>query len=174
MPHELTHDEKLALESFPLAAREFCRFVGQSRMDQREPFIQQLFGHLARICEIAIRLPWVDPTTEDVEIDQDDIRSKTDECFKLADRLRTIFGKFDNYWEIFDSTQKEEAVNGSLANDVAEICMDLKDALSLVENGTDLNDAHWQWRFDFRNHWGRHAVSALKAMYDAQAWDYER
>jgi hypothetical protein len=164
MPHELTQDEKLALESFPLVAREFCQFVEQTGPDQREPFIQQLFVQLTKVCEVANRLPWVDPTTADVEINQDDIQARADECFKLSEKLRKVFGSLDSYWDVFDPTQKEEPVNGSLARDIAEICMDLADSLDLLESGTDLNDVYWQWRFDFRSHWARHAGSALKVL----------
>jgi len=34
-----------------------------------------------------------------------------------------------------------------------------------VEPGTeghDFNDVYWEWKFDFREHWARHAVEALK------------
>jgi hypothetical protein len=164
MRHELTQDEKLALERFPLVAQEFCQFVEQTDLDQREPFIRQLFVQLARVCEAANRLPWVGPTDRDIETDQDDIRAHTDQCFKLSEKLRKIFGSLDSYWDVFDPTQKEEPVNGSLARDIAEICMDLKDAQDLLGSGIDLNDVYWQWRLDFRSHWGRHAGSALKVL----------
>jgi len=42
----------------------------------------------------------------------------------------------DGYWEVFDPTEKEQPVFGSLAIDIAEIYLDLKDALRLLENGT--------------------------------------
>jgi hypothetical protein len=164
MPLELKQGEKLALESFPEAAQEFCRFVNQYSPDQSQAFIQELFARLARVCEVANRLPWVDPATHDVKINQDEIQSHVDECFKLSKRLRRAFGRFDSYWDVFDPTQKEQPVNGSLANDIAEIYLDLKEALSLLRNGSDLSDVHWQWRFDFHSHWGRHAGSALRAL----------
>jgi hypothetical protein len=164
MPHELTQDEELALESFPQVAQEFCQFVEQAALDLREPFIQQLFVRLARLCEVANRLPSVDPGTADIEIDQKEIRAHADECFNLSEKLRKVFGNLDSYWDVFDPTRREEPVNGSLARDIAEICMDLKGALNLLGSGTDLNDVYWQWRFDFRSHWARHAGSSLKVL----------
>jgi len=97
----------------------------------------------------------------------------TEEWTKLSDNLRQILGPLDGYWEVFDSTQKEEPIFCSLANDLAEIYLDLKDALKLLKSGVALNDIHWDWRFDFRSHWGKHAVSALTAIHCAAAWDYE-
>ena len=162
MPRELEHEEKLTVESFPFIAQEFCQLVEQGSFTERKHFIQKLFTQLARLCEVANRLPWVDPTTADVDINQNDIESKSEECVKLSVKLRKVFGNLDRYWDVFDQTQKEGPVNGSLANDIAEIYMDLKEALSLLGNGTDLNDVYWQWRLDFRSHWGRHAGSALR------------
>jgi len=162
MSHELAQEEKLALESFPLIAQEFCQLVERGSLSERKHFIQTLFTHLARLCEVANRLPWVDPITPDVEINQNEIKSHAEECVELSVRLRKTFGNLDGYWDVFDQTRKEDPINGSLANDIAEIYMDLKEALSLLGNGTNLNDVYWQWRFDFRSHWGRHAGSALR------------
>lgn len=164
MPRQMTQEEKQALEGFPLAAREFCEFVEQSVPERRDTFARQLFTRLTRVCDVANHLPWVDPATADIEINQDEIRAGTDEYFNLSERLRRVFGNFDSYWDVFDPTAKREPLNGSLAQDVAEICRDLRGALALTSSGADLSDIHWQWRFDFRSHWGRHAGSALRML----------
>ena len=103
-------------------------------------------------------------TTADVEIKQEEIQSRADESFKLSVRLRKVFGNFDSYWDVFHPTRKEEPLNGSMAQDVAEIYMDLREALDLLTSGADLPDIQWQWRFDFRSHWGRHAGSVLRLL----------
>ena len=50
---------------------------------------------------------------------------------KLSNNLGQIFGPLDSYWEVFDPTEKEEPVSCSLAIDIAETYLDLKDALKL-------------------------------------------
>ena len=37
--------------------------------------------------------------------------------------------------------------------------------LNLLESGAALNDIHWDWRFEFRLHWSKHAASALRMMF---------
>jgi hypothetical protein len=51
--------------------------------------------------------------------------------------------------------------------------LDLEVGLALQLNGAKRDDFLWQWRFDFRNHWGRHAVSALTAIHHIVTWDFE-
>jgi hypothetical protein len=65
----------------------------------------------------------------------------------------------------FDPTQKEELLFGSLAIDIAEVYLDLKDALGLQKSGTALNDILWEWRFDFHLHWSKLAASVLRVMF---------
>jgi Domain of unknown function (DUF5063) len=161
---ELAQNEKVAIENFPKIAQEFCLFIDQCETNERGALVQGLVVHLARLCEIAICLPSVSPVSSDIEFNQEDISSHSKEQWNLSERLRMAFGNLDGYWEVFDPTQKEEPVNGSLARDIAEIYLDLKDAIKLMGTGANLNDVHWQWRFDFRQHWGRHAVSALRVL----------
>lgn len=119
---------------------------------------------LARLLEVAARLPWVSPATEGVDHTQEAIDTHTEEWTRLSGELRKVFGNLDDYWETFDPTQKAESVSCSLAIDIAEIYLDLKDALKLLKSSAAREDIYWEWRFDFREHWSRHAASALKVL----------
>jgi hypothetical protein len=65
---------------------------------------------------------------------------------------RKQFDELDVYWTFFDPPEREKPASRSLANDIAEIYLDLKDTLN------------WQWKFDFREHRSRHAAEALKVL----------
>ena len=78
-------------------------------------------------------------------------------------------GAVNRYWEAFDPPNKKSLVETTLSNDLADICLDLEDGLSLQFNGARRDD----WRFDFRCHWGKHAVGALTAIHHVVVWDYE-
>ena len=45
-------------------------------------------------------------------------------CNSLSGKLRSKIGPLDAYWEVFDSTENEPPVQGSLARDIAEIYFD--------------------------------------------------
>jgi hypothetical protein len=164
MSDGMTTDERSAIERFPLVAEEYCRLIDDCGKHNRKQLVQELAVHLARLCEVAVRLPWVEPATEGVDHTPEAVAAHTEEWVKLSGKLRQIFGPLDDYWEVPDPTEKEEPVLGSLAIDVAEIYLDLNDALKLLKSGAALEDIHWDWRCDFFEHWSRHASSALKVM----------
>jgi|SRR5271169_5589614 len=162
-PNNMTADERNVIESFPGIAGEFCRLVDDCDKLNRRQFVQELAVHLARLCELGVPLP--EPAAEDVEHTPEGIAAHTEEWAKLSGKLRQILGPLDLYWEVFDPTQKADAVSCSLAIDIAEIYLDLKDALRIQKSEAALNDVYWQWRFDFHSHWSRHATGALRALF---------
>ena len=164
MPSEMTADERNSIERFPLVAEEFCHFIENSNKHNRKQLMQKLTVHLARLCEVAAHLPQVVPATENIDDTPEGLAAHTEEWVKLSGDLRQIFGNLDVYWELFDPTQREEPVSCSLAIDISEIYLDLKDALKLLKSGAASEDIHWEWRFDFHEHWSRHATGALTMM----------
>lgn len=60
----MTQQEANAIKEFPLVAQDFCQFVDQCHDSDRQHFIQGLCVRLARLCEIAVLLPRVEPAGE--------------------------------------------------------------------------------------------------------------
>jgi uncharacterized protein DUF5063 len=58
-----------------------------------------------------------------------------------------------------------------LADDLADIWLDLKRGLLALEGGAPASDVTWEWRFGFYTHWGRHATEALRAVHARLADD---
>jgi hypothetical protein len=162
MADKMTQSERNAIAEFPTIAAEFCRFIDTCGGYERKRLIQDVSVLLARLCEVAARLPWVNPSTGGTDFIAESIATHTDEVYQLSERLRKKLGNLDGYWQVFDPTQKEEAILCSLSQDVAEIYLDLQDALKVQTSGASLEDIYFDWRLDFRSHWSRHATSALK------------
>jgi len=57
----------------------------------------------------------------------------------------------------------EEPGVGDVADDLADIYADLHRGLAMYRAG-DTDAAAWEWSFNFRAHWGDHAVGALAAL----------
>ena len=83
--------------------------------------------HLARLCEVALQLPQVEPATGGTDHTKEAVAAKTAKCAEVSNNLQQILGPLDGYWELFDPTQEEEPVFGLLSIDVAEIYVDLDD-----------------------------------------------
>jgi hypothetical protein len=73
------------------------------------------------------------------------------------------------YSESFDPTYgKEKSLSqGWLGDDFADIYRDLKIELEKLKIGTDAatEDALWQLKFSFHNHWGGHCINALRYLH---------
>jgi hypothetical protein len=67
----------------------------------------------------------------------------------------------------------EEPVVGSIADDVADIYGDVVGGLVEYE-ASRTAQAVWEWKFQLRSHWGRHATDAMYALHiwlTENAWD---
>jgi hypothetical protein len=98
---------------------------------------------------------------------------RTDRWRALHDGLAKHIGQeWNRYREAFDPYESppEEPVTGSLADDLADIYLDLARAESLWEAG-DPDAAVWDWQFHFQQHWGEHATGALRALHALSAKD---
>ncbi len=157
---DLKPEGKQALERFPVLARNFCAFVDMCTDLDRQTLLRQVSIHLAQLCEVGARLPWVNPTDDDSP--RGSSSSFKEQSLSIESMLRAKLGRLNVYWEVFDPTQKEEAVSCSLSIDLAEIYFDLKEALQLLESDAPRADVYFDWRFSFREHWCRHAAGALK------------
>ncbi len=162
MADKMTQSEQDAIAGFPAVAEEFCRFIDNCSSYERKHLVQEISVLLARLCEVGARLPWVSPSTEGTDFTDEAVATHAREQYQLSTKLREKLGNLDEYWDVFDPTQKEEAILCSLSQHLAEIYMDLQDALKLQTSGASLEDMYFDWRFDFRSHWSRHATSALK------------
>jgi hypothetical protein len=128
---------------------------------ERHALILELTIHLARICEAGASLPTVELVTETADEDEREFTDHTKKWSILLPRLQSIFGKNDPYWR-FDPTTKEEPVQGTISDDVADIYLDLKEALAQIPSLADANDICFALRLAFRTHSFRHAADALK------------
>lgn len=93
-------------------------------------------------------------------------RLGTEAWMALYRALGAFLAGRNHYAEVFDpfAEPPEEAVTGSLADDLADIYNDLGDGLAKWRRGESAA-ALWAWRVLFTAHWGEHAASALRALH---------
>ena len=155
-------DHAELMRRFRAAATKFIDAVDSAPQLEREAFLASVSRSMAELYAVALSLPPVKP---DDTNDTDELPLPTDKWDELRLSLREKIGPIDAYWEIFDSTDKQEPVQGSLAGDISEIYIDLKRSLRLEQTGIPKSDLLFDWRLDFRSHWGRHLLGALTAIH---------
>ena len=153
--------ESAQLQAFATAAREYVSLVDAREGKTAEQLLVQIEPHLLRLYERILEVPLTFPA-----------RGRADDLWpastgsQVQRSLSGQLGPFDVYRAIFDPYEdaSDAPVMGSLADDLADIYGDLKRGLEPWEAG-DLDEASYEWRFGFEFHWGRHAVSALCAIF---------
>ncbi len=110
---------------------------------------------------VALSLP--QPWSERVSNHRDDELDLSDSLAAVRHRAAAI--PLQHYSEIFSPlVPQEEPVVGDLADDLVDIYRHLAAGLHLHE-GDSVDDALWEWGFNFQAHWGEHASSAIRALH---------
>lgn len=168
---EATLSNHPAVLEFKQVALDYCSLV-ESQLEYLLPeFVILCQALLSKLYSKALVLPEFMPT--DPSIAESTISH--DEWAKIFNALRAKFGKHDSYWLVFNPyfPGKDDPVQGSLADDIADIYRDLKVGLNCwgSDSKSKVEDSVWHWKFNFEQHWGRHLGEALRALYTLR-FDY--
>lgn len=161
----MSANHKASLKSFREQADEFCKIVeGVSDAAPLE-FLKQIQLILPQLYLAALRLPRVD--VDEWEGDPHIPRRSDKDWGLLYEHLKKVLGQYNLYWTVFHAREhNEEAMYGSLADDLADIYFDLTGPIKAANCGIPVTCALWELRFGFYSHWGAHLVSATKAIHD--------
>jgi len=109
----------------------------------------------------ALELP--QPWSEGASIRRDGELQLAHRLARVRERAAAI--ALQHYSEIFSPhLPQDEPVVGDLADDLVEIYRDVATGLHLHRIGR-IDDALWEWGFNFQVHWGEHASSAIRALH---------
>ena len=157
-------DERLKskIENFAEIVRRYCVWA-ESSFGEIEVEMQTAQMILAELKYFVLDLP--DDDSED-DIKLEDV--STEQLKVVQSRYRNL--PVDGYWTIFDPSKVEEneAVFTELSDDLADIYRDIKYGLTLFDAG-HFSEAIWEWKFNYKIHWGRHLLSAQKVIY---CWNF--
>jgi hypothetical protein len=168
------NDDSAAADRFRLVAQRFCSLVDSAVTLDKTGFLLQVYRMLPELIGEAMRLPagefgnddTAEDEVEDLETLVSHVQAKArigqEEWNQLYNALKEKLGDWNLYWQVFDPTKDNEAIRGSLADDIAGIHCDLKRGIDPTESEQALpHDIIFEWRLGFYSHWGRHAMNAL-------------
>lgn len=135
-------------------ARRYCKLIESLDERSRYEFLVQVNAILPELYRAAVALP--DESREGIDPVTDSEPGPTD----VLGRIETKLADAAQYRGVFDPwAPSEEAMDRSLADDLADIYQDLSALQS--ETGGEVNA--WDLRFAFSFHWGAHAAQAMLA-----------
>jgi len=140
----------MSVDTFVQLVREYVTTIDRASQSQPHELLSSCARLLSRIYSAGLDLPDVQPTDDDVDA----------EVASPMAKLTSLFGRYDNYFEVFDPFVDEKPVVGSLADDLADIYLDLARPLAAFDAGRT-SDALWTWKFNLQGHCGDHLVDAL-------------
>jgi hypothetical protein len=158
---------------FGSVAQRFCAVVDSAPSLDRIEFLMQVYRILPQLIGEAISLPNIelnDDENQEEERRKWAVRARAGltepQWVQLYPLLKDKLGDWDLYWQVFDPTTDSEAIRGSLADDIADTCRDLKEGIILSEtHQASPEDNIWHWRLGFYSHWGSHAMLALRTIH---------
>lgn len=174
MPLEQNNDRTIqAAQHFAEAAEAFCTFV-ESEGDELTPYhyARRSTHLLVALYGAALALP----DTRDIDLPDESeaenayYKAVSDEdVSKVALRVGAKFGQYNFYWQIFDPIDSEDnsTVGGAISDDFSGIYSNIKGGVVIFRQGSNeyVQQAIWEWKFGFDNHWGRHCTSALRTLH---------
>lgn len=155
-PHNITETMRTLVDDVVALVRDYVALVDGANAGSAYVFLRSCAGVLPRIYATGLDLPNVSPTDDATEpVIESPLR-----------RLAGLLGRYDTYSEVFDPYIDEPPVFASLADDLADVYLELARPLRLFEGGR-VADATWDWAFGIRGHCGDHLVDALRAIHRA-------
>ncbi|MFN2529064.1 MAG: DUF5063 domain-containing protein [Candidatus Baltobacteraceae bacterium] len=168
-------NDAVALTHFVEVCEAFTKWIDDCKSSGAD--LTNLHLLLVELQAALIRLPACD---EDADDDDDDVTEEANEATELLkgrtahqERWKSLTEKLSvlpvqHYQIVFDTlTDGPDVapVTGWLADDLADIYLDLKKGLAEMNHGR-VDDAIWEWRFGYFSHWGRHLTHAQCAILD--------
>lgn len=152
---------KQQLDEFAREARVFCSWATGD--DRTEMSAANAVRRVSSLYVAALDLP--SPFLPDQSVEVTNVEPPAGSLVAVGSRASKL--ALQVYWEIFDPSTDppEPPVLGSIVDDLGDIYLDVARGLMLYDSG-DRNEALWEWAFNFRIHWGRHASSALRALHE--------
>jgi len=156
-------DTKPVLEFIDIATKFVFLIENRDKKTQIQ-FIQDVFIALPQLCLCGMRLPDIKKLSN---YEPPDISH--DQWNNLFQSLEYKIKDYNLYTHVFDPYDENdrEPIFHSLSDDLADIYRDIKPGLLVWIKVTAVERLKiiWDWKFSFEDHWGQHAVNALRAIY---------
>jgi hypothetical protein len=154
----MSGDYRRAYTDFAVRVNRFMDVVSAVEQLPTFLFLRRVGQAIADLYSGALDLPDIEPET-DTDV------AESGGATSIYASVRDKLGSLDDYWKVYDSSEKEDPSHGSLADDISDIHLDLTKGLRLAEHNASPSEVIWLWRDLFQFHWGDHAVGAIYAIY---------
>jgi len=154
-----------ALVEFVKAANEYCSFQEELKGTEGKLFIATSVSQLAEIYSLFLEIGETEPV-----FDTPPEPTVTEpEWSALFQRIALILGASNDILRVADEDEfdRSELTNHTISEDMADVYQELRDFTVIYSRGLEelMNDAAWELKLRFAEHWGAKLLRALSALH---------
>ena len=192
MDTDSANQQQLALDNLRDCAKRFCAAIEAADSGSDIGFLRRMNELIPELYMHAARLPDIDPWAAKPDAEHEDEQDNSESTSPVRESeaeshaslarmsdwswareaLGNLLGLKNRYRAVFDPVgrgKEKDALDCTIADDLAEIYADIKRELYLDEHWSEIpqdeSERLWHWRFQFKSHWGtRHATMVLPAI----------
>lgn len=169
MREEATHVHNYvyskALVDFVREANEFCRYLEQLTGSEGKTFITESVRHMAELYSLFLKIDETEPVFDTPP----EPAVSEQEWSALFQRMAGILGPSNDILRVAAENEfdRSELVNHTISEDMADLYQELKDFTVIYSRGLEelMNDAAWELKVRFAEHWGMKLLRALSALH---------
>lgn len=148
-------DGEIGIKRFAEVVRRFCSWA-ENLADPNEKELDVAHRLLCELQLNVLDLP-------DLESESTDHSLGRNDWLNVYERFQHLPINF--YCKVYDVFSEDEVPVGcAISDDLSDIYRDLKEGLLLYDSGK-VNEAVWEWRFNYLIHWGRHLTGVQTALH---------
>ncbi|MBN1133220.1 MAG: DUF5063 domain-containing protein [Bacteroidales bacterium] len=149
---------------FVRSCNAFCSYLETLSETQAQDFIPDMIGLLSGIYASAVKIDQPEPIYDGNE------KVVTEEDWSLVYRTAAkVLGPYNAYLRIVDEEDydRSDLITHNISEDLSDIYQELRDFTGLYSRGLEdiMNDALWEVRGNFEEHWGEKLLNALAALH---------
>ena len=152
--------------AFVKAANVCCAFLEQLTDMEGRAFIIESVKHLSAVYASFLNTGESEPVLES----PGEPTVSEQEWSALFQRIAMILGPHNDILRMADEGEfdRSEVVNHTISEDLADLYQDLRDFTTIYSRGVEefMNDAAWELRERFAEHWGAKLLRALQALHE--------
>ena len=151
---------------FVRSANACCAFLEELKGDEGKSFITESVTHLSRVYASFILTGDTQPVFESPS----EPTVSEQEWSSLFQKIAMILGPHNDILRIAQEKEfdRSELVNHTISEDLADLYQELRDFTAIYSRGLEelMNDAAWELRERFVEHWGEKLLRALQALHE--------
>jgi len=151
---------------FVSISNKFCLFLEQLKGEDGKAFIELSVKLLSDVYSGILTIGVTEPVFES----EGEATVSEEDWSQVYKRISLLLGPYNDILRQAEDEEfdRSELVTHTISEDLADVYQDLRDFTSIYSRGIEelMNDAAWELREHFAEHWGKKLLRSLMALHE--------